>query len=88
MIIRLIFTVLIIYFVFRLVKGLLLPSGKRQENFPRKQASIPGEDLVKDPYCGTYIPVSNAKKVTIDGKELYFCSNECIEKYKTRERTN
>jgi len=88
MIIRLIFTVIIVYFVYRLVKGLFLPSGKRQENFPRKPASIQGEDLVKDPYCGTYVPVSTASKVSINGEELYFCSNECIEKYKARERTN
>ena len=88
MIIRLIFTVIIVYFVYRLVKGLFLPSGKRQENFPRKPASIQGEDLVKDPYCGTYVPVSTASKVSINGEELYFCSNECIEKYRERERNN
>lgn len=86
MIVRLIFTVIIVYFIYRLIRGLLLPSGKKRSSFPREPASIQGEDLVKDPYCGTYVPVSNASKVTINGEELYFCSKECIEKYKKREK--
>jgi len=84
--IRLIITIVIIYLVFRLVKGLFLPSGKRKENFPRKPASIEGEDLVKDPYCGTYVPVSSANKLRINGEDLYFCSKECLEKYKEQKK--
>lgn len=87
MIIRLIITIIIVYFIVKLVKGLLLPSAGRRENFPKKPASIPGEDLVKDPYCGTYVPISDAIRTTIGGRELHFCSQECLEKYKEEKRT-
>jgi YHS domain-containing protein len=84
MIIRLIITVIIIYGIIRLAKGMFPPSasGDRRDRFPRSPASLGGEELVKDPYCGTYVPVSSADKVIIDGKELYFCSRECAERYK------
>ncbi|MCD6486911.1 MAG: YHS domain-containing protein [Syntrophobacterales bacterium] len=42
---------------------------------------IKGEELVKDPCCGTYVPINSAHKATLNGKTLYFCSRECLEKY-------
>lgn len=85
MIIRLIFTIIIVYLVYRLIRRILLPSGKEQSTFSRNPSSVHGEDLVRDPYCGTYVPVSNASKAIINGEEFYFCSKECIEKYRERE---
>jgi YHS domain-containing protein len=85
MIIRLIFTIIIVYLIYRLIKKILLPSKRERSDFSPKPSSVHGEDLVKDPYCGTYVPVSNASKAIINGEELYFCSEECIEKYRERE---
>ena len=87
MIIRLIITIIAVYFIVRLVRGLFLPSAGKEKSFPRKPASIPGEELVKDPQCGTYVPVSSATKATIDGQVLYFCSEECLKKYKEQKQT-
>jgi len=38
--------------------------------------------LVEDPYCHTYVPISDAYSVSLDGKTVYFCCKECFEKYK------
>ena len=81
---RLIIAVVIVYLIYRLVKTSLLPSGKRSEKFPRTPASIEGEEMVKDPYCNTYIPLGDAYKASVNGKTLYFCSKECFEKYKRK----
>lgn len=44
-------------------------------------APLKGEDLVQDPFCGTYVPQSQSYVKEIDGREKYFCSRECCEKY-------
>jgi YHS domain-containing protein len=86
MILRFIVTVVIIYLGYRLLKGLFLPMARPPDKFPRK--AIKGEDLVEDPYCHTYVPLSDAYKAHIDGKVLYFCSKECCEKYRASVNIN
>ncbi len=46
--------------------------------FSRKEKG----ELVKDPYCGVYIPKDRAFKARIGGKTLFFCSRKCMESYK------
>jgi len=86
--IRLVVAVIIVYLIYRLAKTFFLPSGRTSESFPKSPASIEGEDMVKDPYCNTYIPLSEAYKASVNGETLYFCSRECFEKYKTNKRKN
>jgi uncharacterized protein len=38
--------------------------------------------MVKDPVCGTYVPMGDAVRKTIGGRTLYFCSQECLSQYK------
>ena len=80
--IRLIIAGIIVYVVYRLSRFMFTPSGKISKNRPGEQSRIEGEDLVKDPCCGTYVPITSAHKAIMDGKTLYFCSRECLEKYK------
>lgn len=82
MLLRFIVTVIIVYIVYRLARGLFLSSARPPDKFPERTASIEKEDLVKDPYCNTYVPISDAYKVSLNGKTVYFCSKECFEKYK------
>lgn len=46
-----------------------------------------GEDLVEDPYCHTYVPQSQAHKASIDGQDVYFCSEKCLEKFMSEHAT-
>jgi len=48
----------------------------------RRRAQVPaGGVLQKDPVCGTFVPVDSSKKLTAGGETLYFCSDECMQKY-------
>ncbi len=80
--IRLVIAGIIVYVIYRSLKGLFAPServsGRSSGGAPR----IEGEDLVKDPCCGTYVPINSAHRITLNGETLYFCSRECLEKYK------
>jgi YHS domain-containing protein len=78
------FVILLIafYLLYRLFrKG--SPKVGRKEDHGRFQKSVTGEELVEDPVCHTYIPVSSAIKLESKGKTLYFCSQKCLEKYKS-----
>jgi YHS domain-containing protein len=55
-------------------------TGKRP-TAPRKDKTARGEDMVKDPQCGTYLPRSDALTRQVKGETCYFCSEECRSKY-------
>jgi uncharacterized protein len=78
--IRLIVIGLLIYFGFKAVRWIRAANASKQTIRNEARRSI-DEDLVEDPYCHRYIPLSQAHKVTRDGKALYFCSEECRDKY-------
>lgn len=50
-------------------------------NSQSRSRSTGGEDLMEDPVCHTYVPVSQAFKKEISGKDYYFCSEKCRDKY-------
>jgi YHS domain-containing protein len=79
--IRLIIAGIIVYVIYRFSRFMFTPAGKISKNHPGERSEIEEEELVKDPYCGTYVPINSAHKVTMNGKTLYFCSKECLEKY-------
>ena len=39
------------------------------------------EEMVRDPQCGVYVPLSSAIKKRVRGETVYFCSRDCEEKY-------
>jgi len=43
-----------------------------------------GEEMVRDPQCGVYVPKSSAVSGGLACRNLYFCSEECRKKYLTR----
>ena len=68
---RLLFLFVIIYIVYSAFKP-LLRGGKKTAN----PAQL-GEQMVLDPQCQTYLPISEA--VSRQGK--FFCSEECAQRY-------
>ena len=77
MIFKLIVGIILIYLFYRLVGTRKRPAGT-----PKTRPPATGEDLVEDPLCHTYVPVTHARRAEIDGKTVYFCSEECLEQYK------
>jgi YHS domain-containing protein len=72
----------LIYFSYKLIKWIFFSPATTKHDLPKHQATaIKSEDLVEDPYCHTYVPVSQAYKASIEGQTIYFCSQKCFEKY-------
>ncbi len=60
-------------------RALNAPKGPPAEKTSR------GEEMVKDPQCGTYLPKSDAYPAQIDGRTVYFCSAECQAAFQNRK---
>lgn len=69
-----------IYLLYRIVKG-LSHLGKARAKMP-VGPECRKEDMVEDPCCHVYIPLSEAYCGTLNGSDCYFCSRECYEKFK------
>lgn len=76
-IIRLLAAVVILYLLYRIARWLFLSSAKPSEQTSNRKPPAITEDLVEDPYCHSYLPVSQSYKASIDGKTEYFCSEKC-----------
>jgi YHS domain-containing protein len=80
--IRFIITFVIIYFAYQFVKKLFINNRGEQGHLSGQKAPVSRrEDLVEDPYCHTYIPLSDACQKSVRGKTLYFCSKKCLEEF-------
>lgn len=40
-----------------------------------------GGELKKDPVCGMYVAAATSVSKTVNGRELFFCSAACRDKY-------
>jgi YHS domain-containing protein len=61
----------------------LFPSGPKGGG-KRDNSKAKGEEMVQDPQCGTYLPLSEALKTTIRGQHYYFCSRNCRNLFKKK----
>ena len=48
---------------------------------PQATGAKSGVELKKDPVCGIYIPAGASVTRVIDGRTVYFCSEECRKKF-------
>ncbi|MFH2108085.1 MAG: transcriptional regulator [Chrysiogenia bacterium] len=58
----------------------------RPRNFDRQSQAI--EEMVQDPVCGTYVPAGQALPLIREKETIYFCSDECREKFKQLQKPN
>jgi uncharacterized protein len=74
---------LILFFLIRTVMRLF--GGARAAGRPPSAPQSferAGGTLVRDPHCGTYVPVSRALEVRAGQQTLYFCSPACRDAFK------
>jgi len=74
--IRLLLLTLLFYLGFSFFRS-LLRSLPRRPSVPRANMPARGEEMVRDPQCGTYLPRGDALEKTVRGERHYFCSREC-----------
>ncbi len=81
MLIRFIIFLVLTYLLYRIIKYFRKQKSVKMNAYQSKVPPSAGEDLVEDPACHTYIPVSQSYKKEIAGKTYYFCSKECCQSY-------
>jgi len=81
MLIRFLIFFILLYVIYKIIKIIRQEKPFAVKSNHYKTTAALGEELVEDPYCHTYIPISQACRKEIAGKEHYFCSKECSEKY-------
>jgi uncharacterized protein len=80
MIVRLIFFGILAYLLYRIVKGVFSPKAKVHRGRP--QGIV--DEMVQDPLCKTYVPRRDSIRRVIQGEEVFFCSDECADKYESQ----
>jgi YHS domain-containing protein len=80
--IRIIFLAVLAYILYRLVKGVF---SSRTKIDRRKPGGVIDE-MVQDPFCGTYIPRRESVRRVIEGQEHLFCSDECADKFALQKK--
>jgi uncharacterized protein len=81
---RLIFYLIVAYVVYLFLRLLLLPRRPARRHTNRPQLS---GTMVKDETCNTYLPREEAILERADGKDHYFCSQECRQKFLEQRKT-
>ncbi|MBI5286752.1 MAG: hypothetical protein HY878_04075 [Deltaproteobacteria bacterium] len=73
---RTILYIVLLFLIYSLARGYLF-SRRQPPTFTKGAGQYPGDELVLDPACKTYIPKDSALRVR-DGEMVhYFCSEEC-----------
>ncbi len=85
MLLRLIVALVLIFLLYRAGRWLVSYLNQKNISPPGKIPPIAREDLVEDPNCKTYIPLSSAIREEVDGKILYFCGRQCRDEYRQKE---
>lgn len=79
--IRLLLLAILAFVAYTIISMVLrLLSGGRPPAVPRERTRA-GEEMVKDPQCGTYLPKGDALSTQVRGETHYFCSRECRDGY-------
>jgi uncharacterized protein len=82
---RLVFYLLVAYIIYLVLRLLLSP--RRQTRLDKNRPRSSGL-MVKDEWCNTYLPKEEAILEKADGKEYYFCSQECRKKFLARKKSD
>lgn len=73
---RILIWLVLLYIGFKIIKGFI---AQRKQDEP---AISTDEEAVRDPVCGVYVAKNDAIVGKVEDERVYFCSMECLEKYK------
>ncbi|MBN1850417.1 MAG: YHS domain-containing protein [Deltaproteobacteria bacterium] len=78
--IRFLLFAVLFYLLYRVIK--IFWGATKQVKDKRRPTGVIDE-MVQDPFCKTYIPRREAIRKNIGGKEYFFCSQECADKFQS-----
>jgi len=59
----------------------MFPAASSSRSVSSKTAAEIDDVMIKDPFCEAYFSKRNGIRLNFGGKDLYFCSNQCKDKY-------
>jgi YHS domain-containing protein len=74
----------LLFFLAYTVYNAVVRSLPGRKPLPRDK-SRQGEEMVRDPQCGTFIPRSMALEKSIRGEKHFFCSERCRDTFTGKE---
>jgi YHS domain-containing protein len=69
------------YLGYRYLKSRIISHTASSRQFQGRGDTGIDDVMVKDPYCEAYFPKRNGVSMTLEGREFYFCSKECRDKF-------
>ena len=69
------------YVLYRSLKSWMFPTASSSRTVSGKTTTEIDDVMIKDPFCEAYFPKRNGVHLKFDGKDLYFCSNHCKDRY-------
>ena len=78
---RLLIFIALIYVVYRFLKSWISSSSSKKHTISEDSGDAVDDVMIQDPFCKTYFPKRNGIRLIVDGTELFFCSEECRDKY-------
>ncbi len=88
--IRALFYAILLLVIYQAVKIVIRSavSAYGEGDEPRRRSDrLPGEEMVQDPQCHTYVLKERAVKRRIGGMTAYFCSSNCADEYERGRRS-
>jgi YHS domain-containing protein len=76
----LILTVALVY----LISQLIFPKRRVRSASARQTPTAVAEEMVRDPVCQLYLPRTEAIRRKVQGRDYFFCSPGCIDKFLVR----
>ncbi len=79
--IRFLILALVGYVFYRALRNWMYGSSRREVDRGKTAAGEVDDVLIQDPVCQTYFAQRNGVHLRHDGQDLYFCSNQCRERF-------
>ncbi len=73
--------ILLYYAIKTLIRSALQSYRNESQDGTKRGSRLPGEEMVLDPNCRTYVPKGRAIVKSRRGGEQYFCSEACASEY-------
>ncbi|VBB47542.1 conserved hypothetical protein [uncultured Desulfatiglans sp.] len=80
---RILLLALLIYILYRFFRKMIQPPAEKTQTYDASGGHV--DEMVQDPFCGTYVPVRQAVKRSIGGKDHFFCSEACADRFEKEE---
>ncbi len=77
---RLLLLILLFFLAYTVFTAVVRLLSKKSDTV-RPEKTLRGEDMVKDPSCGIFLPRGDAIEKSIGGNRYYFCSEECKNRF-------